>query len=81
MTPEVAPGAGTEFAVRRMWGDQPVIEHAGDAVRRVGLDAGPVDCRVRIVGGGGVSVRAEGPGTRTRLRASGANAVVTVSLP
>lgn len=81
LTLEVMPDDGTQFAVRCTQGDQPVIEHAGDEVQRFGFDAGPVDCRIRLVGEGGVSVVAEGPGTQTRVRASGRNPVVTIALP
>lgn len=81
LTLEVTPGEGTQFAVRCTQGGEVVIEHAGDAVQRFGFDAGPVDCRIRIVGQGGVAVEAHAPAAHTRLRASGENAVVTVSLP
>lgn len=81
LTLEITPDDGTQFAVSCTQGDQPVIEHAGDAVQRFGFDAGPVDCRIRIVGEGGIAVEAEGPGTQTRIRASGRNPVVTIALP
>ncbi len=81
LTLEITPDDGTRFAVRCTQGGEAVIEHAGDAVQRFGFDAGPVDCRIRIVGQGGVAVEAHAPAAHTRLRASGENAVVTVSLP
>ncbi|HUF56553.1 MAG TPA: hypothetical protein VMM55_08350 [Thermohalobaculum sp.] len=81
LTLEVTPDDGTQFAVRCTQGEQPVIEHAGDEVQRFGFDAGPIDCRIRIVGEGGIAVEAEGPETQTRLRASGRDSVLTIALP
>ena len=81
LTLEVTPDEGTQFAVRCTQGAEPVIEHAGDRPQRFGFDAGPVDCRIRVVGEGRVEVEASGPETRTELRVSGENPVITVTLP
>ena len=80
LTVEVTPDDSTQYAIHCTEQGETVIQHAGDEPQVFGFDQGPVECRLRIVGGGGVEVVARGPQSRTRSRVSGRNAVVTFTL-
>ena len=72
LTLEVTPDAGTEFAVDCRKDGESVLRHAGTEHRAFGFDEGPLECRIRIVGQGGIEVTATAPaGTAMRPAAGG----------